>query len=160
DVVAVGELGPFPEEPGKQGQADDRYRVADLRRQPGPQPAQQQEDEQKPPAAGGEQGALFLGCREAASGPGQADSSTGTDSSRSLTTSLTCRPSTSASGRTISRCPSTPRATSCTSSWVKKCRPSSTARARAHLSRFSAARGLAPRNTSGCCRLSSARLTM
>src|SRR5262245_58661993 len=59
------------------------------------------------------------------------DSSTGTDSNRSLTTSLTCRPSTSASGRTMRRWPNTPSATSCTSSWVKKCRPSSTARARA-----------------------------
>ena len=44
---------------------------------------------------------------------------TGTDSNSSRTTSAPPSPSTSASGRMMSRCPSTPRATACTSSCVK-----------------------------------------
>src|SRR5262245_31307936 len=78
---------------------------------------------------------------------------TGTVAIKSCTTSATRLPSTSASGRRIKRCPSTPSATACTSSCVKKCLPSSMARPRAQRSKQRAARGLAPSARSGCSRL-------
>src|SRR5690606_36990285 len=110
-----------------------------------------------PPASSAPSGPLLpLTSREAGDWPGvhgRPQRGTGTEFSALSSTELTDTPSSSASGRSESRCPSVACASALTSSGVTNERPLSHAQARAVLISAVAPRGLTPSCSDGDCRV-------